>query len=85
MNDHIAHIDQNPVARRQALDAHATESFFLQFAAQLICDRTDVSVRSAGCDDHVIANGRLAFEIDGNDIFGLGVVEAGFYEFEEIC
>jgi uncharacterized protein (DUF1697 family) len=38
--------------------------------------RSDVAVRSAGRHDHVVADRRFVFEIDGEGVLGLHVVEA---------
>ena len=77
VDDHIAGIDQHPVAGAQALDADVAAAGFLQVVEQPVGDRRDVAVRTAGGDDHVVGEGRFAGDVDRDEVLGLGVVETG--------
>jgi hypothetical protein len=82
VNDDVADIDQNPVALFFAFDANPAQSRFLQLAVQLIGQRADVPIGSAGCDNHMVAERGFSFQVDGNHVLGFAVVEYGEYEFE---
>jgi hypothetical protein len=77
VNDHLAGIDEDPVAVRHALDPEVALSAGLELVDQMIGDGPDVTVRTAGSDHHAIGNGCLTVKIDCHDIFGLGIVKLG--------
>jgi len=47
MDQHVAGIDQHPVAGRQAFDARIAESLVLEILDHALGDRTDVTVGAA--------------------------------------
>src|SRR6185295_2388476 len=59
VHDDVAGVEQDPVARLKPLDAYTTEAVVLQFASDLLGDRSDVPVRPAGGDHHEVTDGRL--------------------------
>ena len=77
MHNHVAGVDQNPIALRQALDAHARQAPVLQLARQIFGQRRDMPRRPPGGDDDGIAQRRPAAEVDLDDVFRLVVVEGG--------
>lgn len=77
VDDHIARVDQHPVGMGQALHLGAAVSRILQSTQQVIGQRRHMALRPARRDDDRIGQGRGALEIDGDDVFGLVVVELG--------
>ena len=77
MHDHIAGIDQHPVAIGHALDVDAFNSGFLESLGDVFRDRADVPVDPAGGDDHVVGKCGFATKVDGDRFFRLHIVEAG--------
>ena len=61
----------------QALDAKVRAAGVLEVADQPIGDGADVALRTAGGDDHVVGERRLAGDVDGDGVLGLGVFETG--------
>ena len=81
MHDHVASVDQNPIALRQAFDAHARQAPVLQLARQILGQRRDMPRRPPRGDDDGVAQRRPAAEVDLDDVFRLVVVEGG----EDAC
>ena len=77
VHDHIAGIDQHPVAIGQALDMDAFDAGFLQGFGHVFRDRADMPVGPACGDDHVVGKGGFAAKVDGDRFFRLHIVEAG--------
>ena len=77
MHDHVAGIDQHPIAVGQALDMKTLDSGFLEALGDIFRDRTDVPVDPAGGDDHVIGKCRFAAKVDGDRFFRLHIDQAG--------
>lgn len=75
MHDHIAAIDQDPVADRGPFDAHITDALLLEQYSQMLSQRRQMALGAARCDDHGVGNARFAVKIDDNDIFGLVVIQ----------
>ena len=75
MDDDVAAVDQNPVAIGQALNVRAAMAFFLELAKQLIGDRPDMPLGAALGDQHEVANGGLALEVDRYDVLSLCIVQ----------
>jgi hypothetical protein len=76
MDDDIASINQHPVAGRQTFDPGIAEVGVLEFADQPIADGCDMAARPAGGDNHMVAQRRFACDVDGYDVFCLGVRQA---------
>ena len=55
----------------------------LSLTDQLIGDRADMAIGAAGGNDHTVGESGLAVEIDGDDVFRLGVFKLGENGFEE--
>ena len=77
VHDHIAGIDQHPIAVGQALNVDVLDSGFLETFGDVFRDRADVPVDPAGGDDHVIGKCRFAAKVYGDRFFRLHIVEAG--------
>ena len=77
VDDHIARIDQHPVALRQALYAGGAIACLLQPPRQVLGSRGDVALRAPRGDDQRIAQRRPAGKVDRDDVFGFVVVEGG--------
>jgi len=75
VNDDVAGIDKNPIALGQAFHAHSAIARFFQSAREVLGGGGDMALRAPGCDDDRIAQRRAAFEVDGDDLLGLVVVE----------
>jgi len=75
VDDDIARIDQDPIGIGQALDLEVLPPVMLEPFDQLVGDGADMTVGSAGSDDHFIGDDGLAIEIDGDDVLGLGIFQ----------
>src|SRR4029450_9598871 len=75
VHDHIAGIDQHPVAIGQALDMHGLYPVFLPGVRHLLRDRADMPVGLAGGDDHVVGKCIFAPKVHGARFFRLHIVE----------
>jgi hypothetical protein len=83
MHHDIAGIDQHPIAMREAFDPEIALACGLELLDQLFGDGADMPVRTPGGDNHGVRNSGFAVEIDGDDLFGLGVVKLGFDNLEK--
>lgn len=54
VDDHVARIDQHPVAGAEAFDAKVPPTSFLQILDDMICDRRDVTLGAASGHNHVV-------------------------------
>ena len=54
VDDHIARIDQHPVAGAEAFDVKVSSTGFLQILDDMIGDRSDVTLRTASGHNHVV-------------------------------
>ena len=77
MNDHVARVDQHPIALRQALDAGARKTPVLEALRQVFRRRSDVPRGPSGRHNDGIAQRGSSREIDRHDVFGLVVIEGG--------
>ena len=75
MNNHIAAIDQDPVADRGPFDPHIADALFFEQDSQMLSQRRQMALGAARCDNHGVGNARFAVKIDDNDIFGLVVIQ----------
>ena len=64
MDDDVARIDQDPVGTGQPLDARHAEAGILERLEQVIGDSRDMTVRSARCDNHIVAEARFPLNVD---------------------
>lgn len=80
MDDHVARINQHPVAGPQTLDPSAAVTSVLELAHKVIGDGAHMPVGPAGGDHHHVANRGFALKVDGDDIFGFVIVERGEHE-----
>jgi hypothetical protein len=76
MDDDIASINEHPVSVRQTLNPRIAETGVLEFADQSIADGCDMAARPAGGNNHMVAQRRFTRDVDGYDIFCLGVRQA---------
>src|SRR5665213_412732 len=75
VDNHIAGVDQHPVALPHAFDPHTTHAGRLDALDDTVGDRADMALRPAGGHDHVIADGGFSGEIDGDVVLGFDVFE----------
>lgn len=69
---------------RDALDAKLPNSRSLQLLDELLGDRRDVTVRPSGRNHHLVGESAFSIEVDGGDVLGLGIVEAGEDKLEKV-
>ena len=77
MHDHIAGIDQHPVAIGHAFDMDVLDSVVLQAFQDIFRNRADVPVGPARGDDHEVGKRGFAAKVDGDRLFRLHILEAG--------
>jgi len=75
MNDHVAAVDQHPVAGFLAFHLGADAELLLQPVGQLFRNRRHLTRRPARADHHVIGHVRAPAQVDLHDIFGLVVID----------
>jgi hypothetical protein len=73
MHDHIAGIDQYPVALPHALDTNARTARIFDVFDEVIGNSTDMALRPAAGHDHVIADRGFSGEIDDDAVLGFHV------------
>ena len=83
VHDHVAGVDQHPVAVRHAFDPDA-QGGALQRHHQMLGDGAHVALRAAGGHHHVIGDRGLAAQIDRGGVFRLVVVEVAEDERESL-
>jgi hypothetical protein len=76
VDDNVAGVDEDPVSGLETFNPWIAESFSLEIGDQMIGDRADMAVRSPGDDYHIVSQRRLSGNVDGYNIFGLGIFEA---------
>ena len=76
MNDDIAGIDEHPVAGLKTFDAGVSEPFILHVFQKMLANRRDMPVRPPGNHNHVVRKRRFSGNVERDDIFSLGVLEA---------
>src|SRR6202043_708322 len=76
-------IDQHPVAMRLAFEA-GRNAGLVQILDHPAGHRTRTALRTAGRYDHVVAERGFIAKIDGEDVLGLHVVEAGEDQLEDL-
>ena len=77
VHDHVAGVDQHPVAVGQTFDVKILVTGFLQRLHDVFRNRADVPVGPARGDDHVVGKCGFAAKVDGDRFFRLHIVEAG--------
>ena len=75
MDNHIARIQQNPIALRFALGLDAAITGFFQSLADAMGDRGDVAIGATGGHDHRVGNRGPALEVNDYGLFGLGILD----------
>ena len=75
MNDHVASVDEHPIAMRHAFDLRVNADF-AQIFDHPVGHGSDMAMRSAGGNDHVVADRRFVSKTDREGVLGLHVVEA---------
>ncbi len=76
VDDHVARVDQHPVAVGQALHTAPAIALVLEGAQQVVGQGRDVTVRAAGRDDQAVGDRALVLQVDEDDVLGLVVVQA---------
>jgi hypothetical protein len=64
VDDHVAGVDQHPVAMRHALDPEIAAAGRFQVIEKAVGDRPDVTLGTPGCDNHVVAERRFSADVD---------------------
>jgi len=75
VNDHIARIDEHPIAEGHPFDTCIANAFLFQPLDELVGDCAHMALGAAGRDDHGIAERSLACQVDADDVISLGVLE----------
>jgi hypothetical protein len=75
MDDDIARVDQNPIAQRHPFNPYLTDATVFQLLDQLIGDSTNVTLGTAGGDNHVVAKRRFPRQVDADNVVSLGVLK----------
>jgi hypothetical protein len=75
MDDHIARIDQHPIALRQSFDPRGPIARLFQSSREMFGCRRNVTLGPPGGDHERIAQCRPSGEVDRDDVFGFVVVE----------
>ena len=75
MDDNIAGVDQHPVAGLQTFDAGIAEPIFLDIGDEVVGNGADMAARSPGDNDHVVSQRRFSGNVDGYNVFALGIFE----------
>ena len=75
MDDHVARIDENPIALGQSLDPEIAVTLGFELLDQLIGDGADMPGGAAGRNHHAVGDRGFAVEVDRDDVLGLGVFE----------
>jgi hypothetical protein len=83
VNNHIARVDQHPVAMRYALDPGGN-AYLVQVLDDPVGDGTDMALRPAGSYDHVVADRRFVSQVYGEGVLRLHIVEAGEDQTEDL-
>jgi hypothetical protein len=76
MNNHVAGVDQHPIAMGQALDPDAGKPSPMEALQHLIGDRPDMAIGPSGGHNHVIGDRGFGAQIDCGGVLSLHVVEA---------
>lgn len=77
MHHDIAGIDQHPVGLGHSFYPQLAMTLLLQLLNELIGNGVDVPVGTPRGDNHAIGNRGLAGQINGHDVFGLGIFQLG--------
>src|SRR5690606_4566741 len=56
VDNDVHRVDQHPIACLRTLYAGTSETMFLELALDLIRDGSDMTVRAAACDHHVVTD-----------------------------
>jgi hypothetical protein len=75
VDQHVAGVDEHPVALRQALDTDVLDARVFELVHNVIGQCADVSLRAAAGDDHQVRNRGLAANIDAEDVLCLVVFQ----------
>jgi hypothetical protein len=75
VDDNIAGVDQNPIARRQTFDARHTPPRLFQAPDDPVSDRSDVDAGASCRYDHRVGDARFSMQVDDRDVLGLRIVE----------
>jgi hypothetical protein len=76
VNDHVAGVDQHPIAMRHALDPDSREPGLTKIFEYAICHRPDVTVGPSRGHDHVVGDCGVTAQIDYGGILSLHVIKA---------
>ena len=75
MDDHVASVDQHPIAGILAPDLAGAGEIALARLGQLFCKRHDLPGRPPGGDHEVIGHFRPSAEVNRHHVFGLVLIE----------
>jgi hypothetical protein len=77
VNDHIAPVDQNPIAGFLAFHLGRHAELLAQTVCQLLGNRRNLTRRTARTNDQVIRHIRPTAQVNLNDVFGFVVIDRG--------
>ena len=75
MNDDIARIDQDPIAKRHSFNLCIANALLLQLVEKAVGDSAGMALRAPRADDHEIGKRGFVRQGDADDLVGLGVIE----------
>jgi hypothetical protein len=75
MDDHIACVDQDPIAQGHPFDPGLADTLCFQLLDKLIGNGAHVTLGAAGGDNHVIAKRRFPCQVDADNIVSLGILQ----------
>lgn len=76
MHDDVAGIDQHPIGAAGSFDLNTLETRLVQFLQQVLGHRGDLTIGKASRYNHAVAERRLAFQVERDDILGLVIFQA---------
>ncbi len=84
VNDDVSGVDQDPVTIAKTFNFGRSEPSSFQIAQKVIADGRDMTVRTTGRYNHVVAQCRFSRNVDGDNVFRLGFLEAGEDQFQRM-
>ena len=84
VHQHVAGVDQHPVAMTSAFDGNGARSEFLHLFNNMIGHRRDLPLRGPGSDYHVVRDAGLTCKIDDDHVVGFVAVQRSLDRLEHV-